>query len=88
MVAESIPLRLTTDQMENPGATLQDLFTNWTLDEMRAVFWDVFSRSLAADDDLLGEFSRDEILYYYEQAVEVFEAACMLFKTNRSPTNN
>jgi len=87
MIAGSVPLRLTTDQMEDPGATLQNLFTNWTLDEMRAVFWDVFSRTLAADDDQLDDFSRDELLYYYEQAIEVFEAACMLFKPDRKPLN-
>lgn len=80
VIAEYAPLRLTVQQIESPVETLHSLFTNWTLDDMREALWDVFARSLTVKDDDLGYFSREELLYYYEEVVRVLEAACLLYR--------
>jgi hypothetical protein len=54
VIAENTPLRLSTEQMANPEGTLRSLYKDFTLHDMREILWDVFSRSLAADDDELG----------------------------------
>jgi hypothetical protein len=80
VIAENLPLRLSLEQMADPGETLRSLFTNWTLDEMREALWDIFSRSLAAKDEDLGPFSASEILFYYEEIIQVLEAACLIYR--------
>ena len=80
VVAEYIPLNLSPEQMEDPKEALRSFFTTWSLDEMRNVLWDVFSRSLTVDDDEMGPFSRKALLFYYEEIVQVLEAACLLHR--------
>ena len=80
VVAENTPLRLSLEQMENPGETLRSLYSNFTLNDMREVLWDVFSERLAAKDDELGFYTRSDLLYYYEQMVHVLEAASMIYR--------
>jgi hypothetical protein len=79
VVAENTPLRLKTTEMTHPEMTLRNLYLDFHLNDMREVLWDVFSRSLIAKDEDLGHFSREDMLFYYEEMVKVLEAGSLLF---------
>jgi hypothetical protein len=80
LIAENIPLRLTQEQMQNPGEALKSLYTNFTLNNMREVLWDAFAYRMTAPDPQLGFFTRDDMLYYYENMIRVLEAASLIYR--------
>ncbi|HEV2482984.1 MAG TPA: hypothetical protein VGS79_25140 [Puia sp.] len=79
VVAKNIPLRLTTNQMKDPKEALRNLYEESSLNEMREVLWDVFRRTFTANDEDFFSFPRRDMLYYYEQFVQILEAGSLLF---------
>jgi len=79
VIAENTPLRLSTEQIANPEGTLRSLYKDFTLHDMREILWDVFSRSLAADDGELGLYPRYEMLFCYEEIIQVLEAGSLIY---------
>jgi hypothetical protein len=79
VIAKNIPLRLSVGQMNDPRETLRRLYEEFSLNEMREVLWDVFGRTLIADDEALRDFSRADLLYYYERFVQILEAGSLVF---------
>ncbi|TDX02180.1 hypothetical protein [Dinghuibacter silviterrae] len=80
VVNENNPLRLTTDQLISRDKALADLYSQFTLHNMREVLWEVFSRSIVVKDDELGSYSRPELLRYYDLFVQVIELGFFVAK--------
>ena len=78
IIAQNIPLRLTTEQMESPIDVFEDFFGAFDLEDSRVLLGFVISKVICLGDEDIEDFSRSEILTYYEYAEMVIEAAFLI----------
>jgi hypothetical protein len=78
------PLRLTTEQKQNPNLIIDEFFECFHLNEVREILWAwltevIFSRNSISTNPL----ERSNHIYFYEKIEEVVEAAFIINKRNQ-----
>ncbi|MDR3669014.1 MAG: hypothetical protein P4L35_19465 [Ignavibacteriaceae bacterium] len=78
IIAQNIPLRLTTEQIDSPIDVVADFFGAFDMEDSRVLLGFVISKVICLGDEDIEDFNRSEILTYYEYVELLIEAAFLI----------
>jgi hypothetical protein len=86
IVAGDIPLRLSPEEIKAPEMVLRLFLQSFDLENCRDILWLAFSLTLCSADETIGiDYTRTEILAFYEETERLIEAVCVLRSATKGP---
>jgi hypothetical protein len=75
------PLRLTTEQKQNPNLIIDEFFECFHLNEVREILWAWLTEIISSPNSIsTNPLERSNHIYFYEKVEELIEAAYIIQK--------